>query len=86
LNEDITLRSLSTDWFVNLSIHSEFVNRDKAVDIANGYGPDDSGVRVSVAVGKEFSIFLVVQTDSGAYPAFYPMCTRVSFSGGKEAG
>jgi hypothetical protein len=36
--------------------------------------------------GQEFSLLYVVQTGSGAHPAFYPMGTGASFFGGKEAG
>jgi hypothetical protein len=55
--------------------------------IATGYGLDDRGVVVRIAVGQEFSLLHVVQTGSGVHPTSnYPMCTRGSFPGGKAAG
>jgi hypothetical protein len=44
-----------------------------------------SGVRVLVGAGN-FSPHYRVQTGSGIHPASYPMDTRGSFSGGREAG
>jgi hypothetical protein len=43
------------------------------------------GLEIQSRYGQEFSL-LVIQTDSGAYPAFYQMGTGGSFSGGKAAG
>jgi hypothetical protein len=71
--------------YILISIRSH----DSAVGIATGYGLDDRGVGVLVPVG-DFSLLLVVQTDSGAHPASYPMGTGGSFPGvkrpGREAG
>jgi hypothetical protein len=48
---------------------------------------DDRGSRVQFPVGAgNFSLHHRVQTGSGAHPASYPMDTRGSFPGGKEAG
>jgi hypothetical protein len=33
-----------------------------------------------------FSLYYCIQNGSGTHPAFYPMGTRGSFSGGKAAG
>jgi hypothetical protein len=51
---------------------------DSAVGTATGYELDDRGV---VLKSRQ-----VVHTGSGAHPAFYPMGTEGSYSGGKEAG
>jgi hypothetical protein len=61
-------------------------SRNRAVDIAIGYGPDKRGVAVRVSVGQEFSLLRSVQTGPGANPASYPMGTRRLFPGGKVAG
>jgi hypothetical protein len=59
-------------------------NRDSSVGMAAGYGLDDRG---SIPGGAgNFSLPHRVQIGSGAHPASYPMGTRGSFSGGKEAG
>jgi hypothetical protein len=62
------------------------MNRNSVVGTATGYGQDDRGVGVRVPVRQEFSLFHVVHTASGAYPASYPMETGGSFLGGNEAG
>jgi hypothetical protein len=62
------------------------VSRDSAVSIATDYGVDGGGVGVRVPVRSEFSLLHIVQTDSGAQPASYPMGTRGSFPEGKVAG
>jgi hypothetical protein len=38
---------------------------------------------VGVLVGQDFSHLHIVQTGSGAHPAFYPMGTGGSFPGGE---
>jgi hypothetical protein len=59
---------------------------DSSVGIVLGYGLDDQGSRVQFPVGAgNFSLHHRVQKSSGAYPASYPMGTRVSFPGGKVA-
>jgi hypothetical protein len=60
---------------------------DSSVGIALGYGLDDrgSGVRFPAGAGN-FSLHHRVQNGSGAHPASYPMGTRGSFPGNKEAG
>jgi hypothetical protein len=61
--------------------------RSKQVIYWPNYGLDDwgSGVRFPAGAGN-FSLFLRVQTGSGAHPASFPMDTGGSFSGGKAAG
>jgi hypothetical protein len=59
-------------------------NRDRVVGIATGYGPKRS--EFESRWGQEFSLLPVVQTDSGAHPASYPVGTGDSFPGGKAAG
>jgi hypothetical protein len=61
-------------------------SRNSAVGIATSYELDNQGVRVRGPVGQEFSLLHVVQTDSGAHPASYPMSTGGFFPGGKAAG
>jgi hypothetical protein len=56
------------------------------VGIATGYGLNDSAVGVQVAAEKRFYIFLDVQSDSGDYKIFCPMCTTVSMSGFRWPG
>jgi hypothetical protein len=52
-----------------------------------GYGLDDRGSRVRFLAGAgNFSLHHSVQNGSGAHPASYPMCTRVSFPEGEAAG
>jgi hypothetical protein len=61
--------------------------RDSSVGIALGYGLDDWSSRVRFpAEAGNFSLHHLVQNDSGAHPASYPMGTRGSFPGGKAAG
>jgi hypothetical protein len=63
------------------------MSRDSSVGIALGYGLDDRGSRVRFLAGVgNFSLHHRVQNGSGAHPAFYPMGSRGSFSGGKAAG
>jgi hypothetical protein len=62
------------------------VSRGSAVNIATAYGLDDRGVGVRVLLWSEFSLLHIVQTRSGALPAFYPMGTVGSFPGRKAAG
>jgi hypothetical protein len=50
-----------------------------------GYGLGGGRVGVRVPVRANFSPLHVVQTDSGAHPA-YPMGTGASFPGGKATG
>jgi len=38
------------------------------------------------AEAGNFSLYHRVQNGSGAHPASYPMCTRISFPGGEAAG
>jgi hypothetical protein len=55
-------------------------------NIALGNGLDDWGSRVQFPVGAgNFSLPHHVQNGSGAHSASYPMGTRGSFPGGKEA-
>jgi hypothetical protein len=62
-------------------------SRDSSVGIALGYGLDDRGSRVRFPAGAgNFSLQHHVQNGSGAHPAYYPMGTGGSFSGGKAAG
>jgi hypothetical protein len=59
----------------------------RSVSIALSYGLDDQGSRVQFLVGAgNFSLHHHVQNSSGAHQASYPMGTRSSFPGGKEAG
>jgi hypothetical protein len=53
---------------------------DSAVGTATGYGLDDRGVGVRVAVGTSFSLF------HSAHPAFYPMDTARAFPECKAVG
>jgi hypothetical protein len=72
--------SLLTFWF-------EGVSRDSSGSIALGYGLNDRGSRVRFpAADGNFSLHHRVQNGSGAHPTSYPLCTRVSFPGGKAAG
>jgi hypothetical protein len=54
------------------------------VGIATDYGLNVGGVGVRVPVGQEFSLLHVVQNDSGAHPAIYPMRAGGSFPWGKR--
>jgi hypothetical protein len=58
-------------------------SRDSSVDITMGYGLGDPS---SITGGARFSLLHSVQTESGAHPAFYPIGTGGSFTGGKAAG
>jgi hypothetical protein len=61
-------------------------SRDSSVGIALGYGLGNRGSRVPFPAGTgNFSLHHRVQNGSGAHPASYPMGTRGSFPGGKEA-
>jgi hypothetical protein len=63
------------------------MRRESSVGIALGYGLVERGSRVRFPAGAgNFSLHYRVQNGSGALPAFYPMGTRGSFPGGKEAG
>jgi hypothetical protein len=67
-------------------------SRDSSVGIALGYGLDDRGSRIRFRGGGgwgeagNFSLHHRVQNGSGAHPASYPMGTRGSLPGSKEAG
>jgi hypothetical protein len=43
------------------------------------------GLKFESQQGREFSLLKVVQTESGAHPASYPMVTGGSFQGGKAS-
>jgi hypothetical protein len=63
------------------------VCRDSSVGIVLGYGLDDRGYKVRFPAGAEsFSLHHRVQNCSGTHLSSYPMGTRGSFPGGKEAG
>jgi hypothetical protein len=49
-------------------------SRDSAVSMATGYGLDDGGVGFP-SLGRVKNFLHVVQTGSGAHPAFFPMGT-----------
>jgi hypothetical protein len=60
---------------------------DSSVGIALGYGLDERGSCVRFPAGaRNFSLHHRVQNGAGAHQASYPMGTRGSFPGGKEAG
>jgi hypothetical protein len=62
-------------------------SRDSSVGIALGYWLDDRGSRVRLPAGDgNFSLHHRVPNGSGVHPGSYPMGTRVSFPGSKEAG
>jgi hypothetical protein len=62
-------------------------SRDSSVGMALGYGLDDRGSRVRFPAGAgNFPLHHRVQTGSGAHPASYTKCSRVSFPGGKQSG
>jgi hypothetical protein len=48
---------------------------------ATGYGLDGRGVGVRVPVGANVSLPHVVQTESGAHPASYPVGTGCKAAG-----
>jgi hypothetical protein len=56
-------------------------SRDSSVGIAMGW---TAGVRFPAV--KNFSLLHVVQNDSGAHPAHYPMGAGAHSPGGKAAG
>jgi hypothetical protein len=63
-----------------------FRYRISSVGIALGYGLDGRGFRVRFPAGAwNFSLHHLVQTDSGAHPASYPMGTGGSFPGVEAA-
>jgi hypothetical protein len=71
-------------YFVHLL--TALKSRDGSVGIATDYGLDDWMIEVRIPAGAaNVSLRHRVQTGSGAYPASYPMGTRGSFRGGKEA-
>jgi hypothetical protein len=57
-----------------------------SVGIATGYGLDLRGIGVRVPYDQDFSPLHVVETGSGAHPAFCPMSTKDCFLGGKATG
>jgi hypothetical protein len=66
-------------------IHS--VSRDSSVGIALRYRLDDRGSTFRFPAGAgNISLHHRVQNDSGAHAPSYPMGTRGSFPGSKEAG
>jgi hypothetical protein len=44
-----------------------------AVGTATGYGLDGRGFRARSPEGSRISLFHVIETDSVAHPAYYPM-------------
>jgi hypothetical protein len=81
-------RAIYTLTNINIGyICNKIRSRDSVVSIATGYGLDDRGVGVRVPVeSRIFSLLHVLQNDSGAHPASYPMGTGGSFPGGKASG
>jgi hypothetical protein len=80
-----TQRVLARQDFLKYSVL--FQSRDSSVGIALGYGLDYWGSKVRFPAGAgNFSLHHRVQNGSGADPASYPVGTRGSFLGGKEAG
>jgi hypothetical protein len=64
-----------------------YKSHDRSVSRALGYGLDEQGSRVRFPAGAgNLSLHHRVQTGFGAHPTTYPMGTRGSFPGGKEAG
>jgi hypothetical protein len=61
-------------------------SQESIVGISTGYSLDDGGFGVRVPIESRISLLHVVETGSGAHPAFYPLGTGGSFSGGKAAG
>jgi hypothetical protein len=61
------------------------MSRDSAFEKAAGYGLDGLGIGVRVSVGIRFSPLRVVQTGSGAHPA-YLIRTGGYFPGSNAAG
>jgi hypothetical protein len=59
---------------------------DIAVGIATGYGLEDREFKALVPIRSGIFFTHVVQTGSGAHPAFYPMGARGSFPRNKSAG
>jgi hypothetical protein len=66
----------------NCVVLSSYRSLDSAVGVATGYGLDER--RVGIQVPAEISFLHVVQADSGAHPASYPMGTG-GLSQGHEA-
>jgi hypothetical protein len=60
-------------------------SRDSSVGIALGYGLDDRGSKVRFPAGAGIFFHHRVQNCSGFLPTSYPMGTRGSFPGSKEA-
>jgi hypothetical protein len=69
-----------------MKIRANYKHSTSVVCIATGYGLDDWGVGVRIPVVQEFSLLHVVQKDSGAHLASYPMDNGGTFPGGKAAG
>jgi hypothetical protein len=61
-------------------------SRDSAGCTVTAYGLDRRGVGVRVPVEERISHLQVVQTDSEAHPASYPMGIWCSFPGDIAAG
>jgi hypothetical protein len=81
--ENIPVKKILKD-FLTISLKYRFL---RTVGIALRCGLDDRGPRVRFPAGAgNFSLHHRVQNCSGAHPASYPMGTRGSFSGGKDAG
>jgi hypothetical protein len=81
--QPVTHFPLIFDYFpFTQSWSAELLSRDNAVGIATGYGPDGQEVGVRVPVGAGYFPLHVVQTGSGAHPAYYPMGTGGSFPEG----
>jgi hypothetical protein len=56
------------------------------VRIATGYRLYTEDLEFESWYGKKFSFLHLIQTDSGAHPAFYPMDIEGFFPEGKAAG
>jgi hypothetical protein len=62
-------------------------SRDSSVGIKLDYGLDDQGSRFRYSAGAgKFSLHHRAQNGSEAHQASYPMRSKGSFPGGKEAG
>jgi hypothetical protein len=75
-------------YFTCSNLTLTIFHKNGTLVIALGYGLDDRRSRVRFPAGAgNFSLHhRVLQNDSEAHPASYPMDTRGSFSGGKMAG
>jgi hypothetical protein len=73
-----TLKYVYTMVLTSIEWYDFYGNRDSSVDIVTGYGLGCRGIGVRVPVGIRF-------VSSPRRPAFYPMGTGSSFSGGKAA-